>query len=333
MKILLATDAWPPQVNGVVRTLTALIGELERLGHSAIVLHPALFANLPCPGYPEIRLVPFAARRIGRLIDEAAPDAVHIATEGSIGFAVRRWCLARRAAFTTAFHTRFPEYLSQRFHAPERLTYAILRRFHAPARSIMVATPSVRRDLAARGFDRLCAWTRGVDHELFNPARRVEELGFPRPIFLTVARIACEKNLEAFLALDLPGTKLVVGDGPQLASLKRRFAGAHFLGHRENGDLARLYASADVFVFPSRTDTFGLVLLEALASGVPVAAFPVAGPLDVIGSSGAGALDEDLRRAALRALSISRTDARAHALTYSWANCAEQFVKQLCPLR
>ena len=333
MRILLATDAWPPQVNGVVRTLTALIGELERLGHSATVLHPGLFANLPCPGYPEIRFAPFAARRIGRLIEEAAPDAVHIATEGSVGFAVRHWCLARGLAFTTAFHTRFPEYFAQRFHAPERWTYALLRRFHAPARSVMVATPSVRRELAARGFGRLSAWTRGVDHALFNPARRVEEIGFPRPIFLAVGRVAGEKNLAAFLSLDLPGTKLVVGDGPQLGALKRRFADAHFLGQRQNGDLARLYASADAFVFPSRTDTFGLVLLEALASGVPVAAYPVAGPLDVIGASGAGALDEDLQRAALRALSIPRMRARDHALTYSWANCAAQFVEQLCPLR
>ncbi len=333
MRILLATDAWPPQVNGVVRTLTELARELAKLGHDVTALHPGLFATVPCPGYAEIRLALGARRRIGAMIEAARPDAIHIVTEGPIGFAARRWCLARGLAFTTAFHTRFPEYLAERRLAPRSLTYALLRRFHAPAAGVMVATPSVARALAGRGFVNLLPWTRGVDHDLFDPGRRQAEIGFPRPIFLSVGRIAREKNLPAFLALDLPGSKVVVGTGPQSAALRRRFPAAHFLGRRENGALATLYASADVFVFPSRTDTFGLVMLEALASGLPVAAVPVPGPGDVIGDSGAGVLSEDLRAAALAALDIPRAHCRAHALEFSWATCARQFVDQLCPLR
>jgi len=333
LKILLATDAWPPQVNGVVRTLTALARELEPLGHVVATLHPGLFRTFPCPGYAEIRLAVGAGRRVGAMIEDARPDAIHIVTEGPVGWAARRWCLTRGYAFTTAFHTRFPEYLAERFCIPPRFSYALLRRFHAPSRTVMVATPSVGRDLAARGFVNLGPWTRGVDKDLFNPARRDEAIGFPRPVFLSVGRIAHEKNLPDFLALDLPGSKVVVGEGPQRAALEARFPTAHFLGRCENGKLARLYASADVFVFPSRTDTFGLVMLEALASGVPVAAYPVAGPIDVIGTSGAGVLDADLRLAALAALAIPRERARAHALAFSWAECARQFVAQLCPMR
>jgi glycosyltransferase involved in cell wall biosynthesis len=333
VRILLATDAWRPQVNGVVRTLTALLAELTRLGHAVTVLEPGLFPALACPFYPEIRLALGAGRRIKPMMEEARPDAVHIVTEGPVGLAARRWCLARGYGFTTAFHTRFPEYLAARFLAPKRLTYALLRRFHAPAAGVMVATPSVRRDLAAHGFENLKPWTRGVDHALFNPAQRDENLGFARPIFLSVGRVAPEKNLPAFLSLDLPGSKLVIGDGPQLAALKRRFPAAHFLGQRENSALAKFYASADVFVFPSRTDTFGLVLLEALASGLPVAGYPVAGPLDVIGDSGTGALDENLGAAALAALAIPRTRCRDHALRFTWTACAAQFVEQLSPVR
>ena len=333
MRILLATDTWPPQVNGVVRTLTALRRELERLGHDVTALHPGLFRTLACPGYSEIRLALGAGRRIGALIEAARPDAVHVVTEGPIGLAARRWCMKRDLGFTTAYHTRFPEYLAQRRIAPASLTYALLRRFHAPSRGIMVATPSVAEALASRGFADLRPWTRGVDREIFDPALREDDIGFPRPIFLSVGRVAPEKNLGAFLALDLPGSKFVIGNGPQLAELRRRFPAAHFLGHRDNGALAKLYASADVFVFPSRTDTFGLVMLEALASGLPVAAYPVPGPLDVIGASGAGILADDLRAAALGALAIPRERARAHALTFDWATCARQFVEQLCPLR
>ena len=329
MRILLATDAWPPQVNGVVRTLKQLVPELEKLGHAVTVLSPDLFPGIPCPFYPEIRLALGAGRRVGPMIEAAQPDAIHIVTEGPLGFAARRWCLAHRRAFTTAFHTRFPEYLAARCLVPARFTYAILRRFHAPSRGIMVATESMRRALARHGFDNMRPWSRGVDPALFDPARRDETLPFARPMFLSVGRVALEKNLATFLRLDLPGSKVVVGEGPQLESLKRKFPAAHFLGRVENGSVARLYASADVFVFPSRTDTFGLVILEALASGLPVAAFPVPGPLDVIGESGAGALDEDLGRAALAALDIPRAECRAHALRFTWTNCARQFVDGL----
>jgi glycosyltransferase involved in cell wall biosynthesis len=332
LKILIVTDAWTPQVNGVVRTLVALMRELDKMGHQVVTITPDLFRTLPCPFYPEIRLAIGAGRRIGKIITEAKPDAIHIVTEGPLGLAARRWCLNHDHAFTTAYHTRFPEYLAARMVAPKALVYALLRRFHAPSRGVMVATESVRKALAENGFVNLKPWGRGVDVSLFNPSfRSIDAFEWPRPIFLTVSRIAVEKNLPAFLDLDLPGTKVVVGTGPQLAELKRRYPAVHFLGHRENGVLARLYASADVFMFPSRTDTFGLVMLEALASGLPVAAYPVPGPLDVIGRSGAGVLDDDLRKAALDALSISSAHCRNHALKFTWANCAKQFVAQLSP--
>jgi glycosyltransferase involved in cell wall biosynthesis len=271
---------------------------------------------------------------MGSLITEAKPDAIHIVTEGPLGLAARRWCIRNNRPFTTAYHTRFPEYLAARMVAPKRLVYAWLRRFHAPSQGVMVATESVRRALASHGFVNLKPWGRGVDTKLFNPSfRSIDAYDVKRPIFLAVSRIAVEKNLPAFLDLDLPGSKVVVGTGPQLAELKRRYPDVHFLGHRENGVLARLYASADVFVFPSRTDTFGLVILEALASGLPVAAYPVPGPLDVIGRSGAGVLDEDLRKAALGALSISSAHCRDYALKFTWAACAKQFAAQLSPAR
>jgi glycosyltransferase involved in cell wall biosynthesis len=333
MKILLATDAWPPQVNGVVRTLNEVVRQLVDMGHSVITVHPGLFQCIPYPLYPEIRLAFVARRRIGNIFEATAPDAIHIATEGPIGLAVRRWCLAHGYDFTTAFHTRFPEYLAQRGIAPARLTYALLRRFHAPAQSVMVASQSVMQELATRGFANLQPWSRGVDPDLFNPARHGNPLDLPRPIFLSVGRITLEKNLTAFLSLDLPGTKVVVGDGPQRAALRRRFPQAHFLGRRDNGELAALYASADVFVFPSRTDTFGLVMLEALASGLPVAAYPVAGPLDVVGHGAAGVLDEDLGAAALAALEIPRETCRAYALNFTWRASAIQFLEHLRPCR
>jgi glycosyltransferase involved in cell wall biosynthesis len=332
MRILLASDAWPPQINGVVRTMLAVRRELEAAGHTVSVLTPDRFRTVPCPFYREIRLALNPMGKVGRIIEEAAPDAIHIVTEGPIGIATRRWCLDAGFQFTTAYHTRFPEYLAVRYLAPRQLTYSLLRRFHAPSRGVMVATESVRGELAARGFANLVPWGRGVDPALFDPTMRDELSEFKRPIFLSVGRVAQEKNLPAFLSLNLPGSKVVVGEGPALASLRRRFPDVHFLGRRENGNLARLYASADVFVFPSRTDTFGLVMLEALASGLPVAAYPVPGPLDVINGSGAGVLDANLRRAALAALDISREHCREHALSFTWTKCAEQFLDRLAPV-
>jgi glycosyltransferase involved in cell wall biosynthesis len=322
-----------PQVNGVVRTLATVRAELTALGHSIVLVTPDLFTTVPCPGYAEIRLAFAAPSAVGRRIEAADADAIHIATEGPLGVAARRHCLKRGYAFTTAYHTRFPEYLSGRFGVPAALTYALLRRFHAPSRGVMVATQSVRRELAARGFVNLVPWSRGVDTQLFDAAKRDAFVGLPRPIFLSVGRIAHEKNLPEFLALDLPGSKVVIGDGPALPALSRRFPDAHFLGRRDNGNLARHYASADVFVFPSRTDTFGLVLLEALASGLPIAAYPVPGPLDVVADSGVGVLDEDLGRAAVAALAISRQRCREHAERFSWTSCARQFLANLVPTR
>jgi glycosyltransferase involved in cell wall biosynthesis len=333
LRIALVSDAWRPQVNGVVRTLSALIGELGARGHSVAPVTPDLFRTFPCPTYPEIRLAVCPRQHVAELIEAAEPDAIHISTEGPLGIAARRYCLKRGYGFTTAFHTRFPEYVAARFAMPLSWSYALMRRFHAPSRGVMVATETVRRELQARGFRNLRRWNRGVDGALYDPAEGGALPDLPRPIFLTVGRIAVEKNFDAFLALDLPGSKVVVGDGPMLEKLKRRYPDAHFLGRHEGKDLARLYASADAFVFPSRTDTFGLVLLEALASGVPVAAYPVPGPLDVIADSGAGVLDEDLRRAALAALEIPRERCRAHALRYTWRASAEQFVENLWPLR
>jgi glycosyltransferase involved in cell wall biosynthesis len=332
VKIALVSDAWLPQVNGVVRTLTALISELERRGHGVAPITPALFRTLPCPTYPEIRLALRPGRRVAALLEDARPDAIHITTEGPLGMAARRHCLARGYGFTTAFHTRFPEYVAARFAIPPALSYALMRRFHAPSKGVMVATETVRRELAVRGFDNLRRWSRGVDPTLYDPTLRGDFDGLPRPIFLSVGRVAVEKNLAEFLKLDLPGSKVVIGDGPMRKQLKRRHPETHFLGNREGRELARLYVSADVFVFPSRTDTFGLVLLEALASGLPVAAYPVPGPLDVIGDSNAGVLNADLRLAAIAALGISRERCRAHALRYTWSASADQFVANLWPL-
>lgn len=331
MHILVVTDAWFPQVNGVVRTLDTIGRELAGLGHDIRFFTPQDCRTVPCPSYPEIRLAVGARRRVRRVIEDARPDAIHIATEGPLGHAARRHCLRHGLPFTTAYHTRFPEYVHARWRVPLGLGYAVMRRFHRPSRGVMVATPSVEAALAARGFTNFRRWSRGVDLDLFRP-RDKGFLDFPRPISLFVGRVAVEKNLGAFLGLDLPGTKCVVGDGPALAELRARYPEARFLGAKSGEDLARAYAAADVFVFPSLTDTFGLVLLEALASGVPVAAYPVAGPLDVIGGSGAGVLDADLGRAVRAALEIPPERCRAHALTYSWRNSAEQFLGNLIPL-
>jgi len=331
MRIALASDAWAPQVNGVVRTLASVSDELRRLGHEVVAITPDLFRTMPCPTYPEIRLALRPGRRAAALLDAFAPDSIHIATEGPLGLAARAHCLQRGLAFTTAYHTRFPEYVHVRFRVPLRFGYAALRRFHRPSSAIMVATRTIEQDLAARGFRNLRRWTRGVDAARFPPAATKPPLGLPRPVFLTVARVAVEKNLPAFLDLDLPGSKLVVGDGPLLPELRRRYPDVHFAGLQEGEALAQHYAAADVFVFPSRTDTFGLVLVEALASGLPVAAYPVPGPVDVIGEDGPGILDEDLGRAAVAALGIPADRCRAHALRFSWAESARQFLGNLVP--
>jgi glycosyltransferase involved in cell wall biosynthesis len=334
MRITLVTDAWTPQINGVVRTLTETKRELEAMGHVVTMITPRLFTTLPCPTYPEIRLSLAGKKRVGALIAQSHCDALHIATEGPLGWAARAHALRAGMPFTTAYHTRFPEYLQPRFGVPLAWGYALMRRFHRPAARVMAPTPSIVADLRARDFDNVVLWSRGVDLAIFNrtpdgpnPRHFLKET---RPIFLYVGRVAVEKNVEAFLALDLPGTKWVVGEGPALPALKRRYGeGVHWAGVLSQHDLARFYAAADVFVFPSRTDTFGLVLLEAMACGLPVAAFDVPGPRDVIGASGAGVMGEDLRAACLAALEIPRARARAHAETFSWAGAARQFADHL----
>jgi glycosyltransferase involved in cell wall biosynthesis len=333
-RTLIVSDAWHPQVNGVVRTLSIVTEEMRKLGDTVQVVGPDRFASVPMPGYAEIRLAVAPKRRLARIAEAFAPEAVHIATEGPLGWAMRSICLARGWRFTTSFHTRFPDYLHARTRVPTAWSWAMLRRFHEAGSGTFCATPSLAREMAGRGFTKVMPWSRGVDLGRFCPAAAEQGTpdvweALPRPIFLYAGRVAVEKNIEAFLALDLPGSKVVVGDGPQRAALMRRFPAAHFTGWRDNGALARAYAQADVFVFPSRTDTFGLVLLEALASGTPVAAFPVTGPLDVIGDAPVGALDEDLRAACLRALGTDRALCRAHAERFSWAACTQRFRESL----
>ncbi len=332
MRILIATDAWHPQVNGVVRTLTSLKRSASGLGVEVDFLTPDGFPSLPVPTYPGLRVALPNRREIARRIEAAAPDAIHIATEGPIGWATWSYCRRRRLAFTTSYTTRFPEYIAVRSIVPASVTYAVLRRFHSAAAMTMVATNSLYDELAARGFRKLGFWGRGVDTELFNPSHPLE-LDLPRPIFMTMGRVAVEKNIEAFLSLDLPGCKVVVGDGPQKSVLEHKYPGVRFLGEKTGTDLTAHLAAADVFVFPSRTDTFGVVQLEALACGTPVAAFPVTGPLDVIADHPVGALDEDLRSACLRALSVSRDACRNFALERSWENSARQFIGNLSALQ
>ena len=332
MHLAMISDAWFPQVNGVVRTLDTLKRGLEDQGWRVTMITPDLFCTVPCPTYPEIRLALGAGRRIAALLDEARPSAIQISTEGPLGYAARRYCLKRGYPFTTAFHTRFPEYIHARTGLPLAISYPLIRRFHAPAKAVMVSTRTIETVLRRRGFINLKKWSRGVDTALFRPGDK-SFLPGPRPVSLYAGRVAVEKNLEAFLSLDLPGTKYVVGDGPQLAELKRKYPDVRFSGMRHGEDLARHMAAADVFVFPSRTDTFGLVLLEALASGVPVAAFPVPGPLDVVGQDGPGSLDEDLGRAVRNALSIPAAICREHALKFTWANSVRQFESNLACFR
>jgi glycosyltransferase involved in cell wall biosynthesis len=328
MRLLLVTDAWRPQINGVVRTLEAMLGELDDLGVTVEIVAPTDFPCRPLPGYPEIPLALAGRRALVRRIEAARPDAIHIATEGPLGLAARGACRWLSLSFTTSYHTRFPEYLRARLPVPIAWSYAAMRWFHAASAGIMVSTPTLQAELAAQGFRHLLRWSRGVDTGLFRPAA-AHALDLPRPIFLSVGRVAVEKNLDAFLSLDLPGTKLVVGDGPARAELQKKYANAHFVGAKTGLDLAGYYAAADVFVFPSLTDTFGLVLLEALASGTPVAAFPVPGPLDVVGNTDVGILDADLRRATLAALDIPRARCRVFAEGLSWRASAAQFLGNL----
>ena len=328
MRIMVATDAWKPQVNGVVRSLESVARALREFDAELEFLTPQGFATVPLPTYGEIRLALASRRAVTKRLDSIRFDHIHIATEGPIGLAARRYCLRRKRPFTTSYHTRFPEYISARTKIPESFTYALLRRFHNAGCGVMVSTASIADDLNKHGFQRLMHWSRGVDHRQFSPAKAAA-CDLPRPIFLYAGRVAPEKNVEAFLKLDLPGSKVVVGDGPSRRALQAAYPDAHFLGTKTGDALAVQYASADVFVFPSRTDTFGMVLIEALASGLPVAALPVPGPLDVIGTSGAGVLDMDLRAACLAALDIPREKARAHALTFTWANSARQFLDNI----
>jgi glycosyltransferase involved in cell wall biosynthesis len=335
MKILVTTDAWLPQVNGVVRTLGQVASEAKAFGVEMDFLNPSEFFTVPMPSYPEIRLALPARGAVERPLDAAAPDAIHIATEGPLGHAMRRICIRRSLPFTTSLHTRFPDYLAGRIRLAPRwtcdITWAWLRRFHAPSAAVLAATPTLQQELVGRGFNNVKLWSRGVDAKLFRPGRRNDSLfDLPRPIFLAVGRVAVEKNLEEFLKLDLPGTKVIVGDGPARAALARQYPDAVFVGARHGEALADAYACADVFVFPSRTDTFGLVLLEALASGVPVAAFPAAAPRDVLGQNTGpkpvGCLDEDLRLACLGALELDPLACRKFGQSLTWEASARTFV-------
>ncbi|WP_246152178.1 glycosyltransferase family 4 protein [Roseospira navarrensis] len=331
---MIVTDAWFPQVNGVVRTLDTLRAHLEGRGHAVRMVTPDQFETVPCPTYPQIRLALAPRHGIGAAMTDWAPTVVHIATEGPLGWAARGLCIDRGWPFTTAFHTRFPEYVHARFWVPVDWSYALLRHFHGRSRAIMVATPSIEDELTRWGFRNIRRWGRGVDTALFRPRDKSALDGViqgPRPWYVYVGRVAIEKNIEAFLSLDLPGTRIVVGGGPQLEDLRVRHPEVVFTGEKRGEDLALHYAVADAFVFPSLTDTFGLVLLEALACGVPVAAFPVAGPLDVIGDAPVGRLDDDLRTACLAALEADPATCRAFAEGRSWDASVDQFLSNICP--
>lgn len=327
MRLLVATDAWTPQVNGVVRTYERLRDELQLLDCDVAIMSPNDFHTVPCPTYPEIRLAIPGYRKLGRRVSEINPDAVHIATEGPVGWMMRAYCKGHRIPFTTAFHTRFPDYLRSRFGIPTGWTFAAQRRFHNAGAGVMVASPSLADELTERGFQRAMPWTRGVDLSQFHP-RPVRRFGTD-PVFLYVGRVAIEKNIEAFLSLDLPGRKVVVGAGPLLAELQARYPDVVFTGKQTGTDLAECYASADVFCFPSTTDTFGIVLIEALASGLPVAAFPVTGPVDIVTPGVSGALDTDLRKACLRAMNLKPEAAVAEARGYRWDSAARLFLSNI----
>jgi glycosyltransferase involved in cell wall biosynthesis len=332
MRILIATDAWAPQINGVVVSLVNIIARLRAQGHEVYVISPEGFYTVPMPSYPEIPLALFPGRGVTRRIRAFDPETIHVATEGPIGAAARRYCLRHGLAFTTAYHSCFPEYVQARVGMPLAWTYAFLRRFHAPASAVLVATPAMRRSLEEHAFEHVADYTLGVDLELFRPTdERFADL--PRPVFTYVGRVAIEKNLPAFLRLELPGTKVVVGDGPARQKLEREFPAARFVGFKVGRELASYFQRSDAFVFPSRTDTFGLVMLEALACGVPVAAFPVRGPIDVVKDPRVGVLDEDLRRAALAAVALDRNACRLYANDFPWEETTRQFLAHMVPAR
>jgi glycosyltransferase involved in cell wall biosynthesis len=336
VKIALASDAWHPQVNGVVRSLSTTVDQLRRAGNEVEVIEPSRFLTIPCPTYPEIRLSLGCRRKVYKILDEAQPDSIHIATEGPIGWAARSWCIRNGRRYTTAFHTRFPDYVSIRTGIPKEWMWKVMRRFHGRADKTFTATTSLAEELNSRGLERTHLWPRGVDLDQFNPkvAPHPAMANLPRPILLNVGRVAPEKNIEAFLDLDAEGCKVVVGGGPALEKMKAAYPDVLFLGPKHGAELASAYTAADVFVFPSRTDTFGLVNIEALACGVPVAAYPVPGPLDILGSDGRGihggktrigALDEDLAKAVELALTADRGAAAREAAHYSWDQCTSLF--------
>ena len=332
MRILVATDAWEPQVNGVVRTLTRVVSECRAMGHEVLTITPDQFKTIPCPTYPEIRLALGADEEIRERMRAFEPEAVHIATEGPLGIATRRICLEWKLPFTTSYHTKFPEYVSARFPVPVQVGYAYMRWFHKPSGRVMVATPTLREELMKHGMKNVSPWSRGVDTEAFRPGLEpIYPKDWVRPIWLNVGRVAVEKNIEAFLETDLPGTKVVVGDGPAREELAAKYPEAKFMGAMFGEELSRAFADADVFVFPSWTDTFGLVILEAMGTGTPVAAYPAHGPIDIIPGSGAGAIDNDLRTACMACLELDRKAVRAYAEKFSWRASAEEFVKNLQP--
>ncbi len=332
--IAIVTDAWHPQVNGVVRTLSTTCNILRSWGHEVTVISPDQYRNFPAPTYPEIRLALTWPGAVGRKLAKIKPEAVHIATEGPLGFAARRYCLNRKVPFTTAYHTQFPDYLSRRTGLPASLFWPYIRRFHSPAQHIMVATESIRKQLREQGLTNLSHWSRGVDLSCFSPdaPRPPEYRGLKGPILLYVGRVAIEKNIEAFLTCDYPGTKVVVGDGPARASLEAKFQKAHFMGKRTGTELAGFYAGADVFVFPSKTDTFGLVMIEALACGTPVAAYPVAGPIDIV-TDKVGAMSEDLARAIDAARLCDQAECTDYGMQFTWEAATEQFRSGLVALQ
>jgi glycosyltransferase involved in cell wall biosynthesis len=331
MRIVIATDAWAPQVNGVVNTLRNTRDALRAMGHEVLMITPEGCRTIPCPTYPEIRLALFQGRRVGKILDEFDPHFVHIATEGTIGLTVHRLCRKRGLPFTTAYHTQFPEYVRARFPIPVSLTARLLRWFHGKAARTMVPTKAIKDLLESRGFENIVIWSRGVNTELFKP-HNPHDYGLDGPIWVYVGRVAVEKNIELLLGLDLPGTKVIIGDGPDMERLRREYPDCRFVGYKFGEELASYIAGGDAFVFPSKTDTFGLVMLEAMACGLPVAALPVTGPIDVVRHGETGILDDDLQKACHAALELDRDACRRYAETRSWARSTEQFASHLAPM-